>query len=363
VRDARTGARYGRRMESPSPARLEVWRRERKILEGSPEDVLRAAREGRVRATDRIAVPGRGERLPPHAFAELATLVPGAEEAALRRNLRSLLVVDAVVGAVALAGAALLLATEEGSLRAVLTAMLVVAVLFVAPVYPLRRRLRELRAARARGIVPGVTVPRTTGDAGLDALLRERPVATQALTALVVASSLAAFASPAWMEALMKVNARIAAGEWWRLVTVALVHGGLAHLAFNALALWSLGPLAEVFYGRARFLAIFLLGTALATMASMAYTDADGVGASGGVFAIVGAVLVFALRGRGVVPEPLRARLLRDMAWIVGVNLVFGFSVGYVDNAAHVGGLVGGAVVGAALGPRASLRPLVGRRR
>jgi rhomboid protease GluP len=237
-----------------------------------------------------------------------------------------------------------------------------VAVLFVAPVFPLRRRLRELRAARARGIVPGVTVPRTTGDPGLDALLRETPLATRALTAIVVASSVAAFLSPAWADALMKVNARIAAGEWWRLVTVALVHGGLAHLAFNAFALWSLGPLAEVFYGRLRFVAIFLLGTAFATTASMAYTSADGVGASGGVFAIVGAVLVFALRGRGLVPEPLRARLLRDMAWIVGVNLLFGFSVGYVDNAAHVGGLVAGAIVGAALGPRPALRAAIGRR-
>jgi rhomboid protease GluP len=98
-------------------------------------------------------------------------------------------------------------------------------------------------------------------------------------------------------------------------------------------------------------------------VASVAFTEKDAVGASGGVFAIVGAVLVLGLRGRGLLPEPVRRRLVLDMLWIVGVNVLFGFTVPYVDNAAHLGGLAAGAALGAALGPDPELRRLLGARR
>jgi rhomboid protease GluP len=195
-----------------------------------------------------------------------------------------------------------------------------------------------------------VNVPGPTRDPDLEARPRRKPFVARALTVAIVASSLVAFAVPEYLFALAKVNERILRGEWWRLVTVALVHGGLLHLAFNAFALWQLGTLAEMVYGRGRLIAIFVLGTALATTASLVYTEGNGVGASGGVFAIVGAILVFALRARGTIPEPIRKRLVIDMTWIVGVNVLFGLSVPYVDNAAHLGGLAAGAAIGAALG-------------
>jgi membrane associated rhomboid family serine protease len=345
-------------MEAGSGGRIEVWRGARKVLEGTRDEILGAAREGRIRHSDRIAAPGVPERVPPHAFAELGRLVPGAEEAGARRMLRSLLVFAAIGGVLLLFVAGVAIATgAQGRL------LLGGLILFVAPIFPLRRRVRQLAALRAQGIVPGVNARRTTGHPGLDALLRRRPVLTQALTVLVVATSVAAFALGDLAFALAKVNDRILAGEWWRLVTVALVHGSIPHLAFNALALWSLGGLAEAFYGRARLAAILVLGTALATVASVAWTEANAVGASGGVFAVVGAVLVFGLRARGLLPEPVRRRLVLDMLWIVAVNVTFGFTVPYVDNAAHLGGLAAGAALGAALGPDPDLRRLLGTRR
>ena len=186
---------------------------------------------------------------------------------------------------------------------------------------------------------------------------RARPVVARVLTVAIVAVSAAAFLLPELgiVDALAKANDRILAGEWWRLVTVALVHGGALHLAFNAFALWQLGSLAEVLYGRGRFAAVFLLGTAAATLASVAWTPGRAVGASGGVFAVVGALLVFGLRARGAVPDFAR-RLVREMTWIVAINVLFGFTVQYVDNAAHLGGLAAGAALGAALGPAARFR-------
>jgi rhomboid protease GluP len=194
----------------------------------------------------------------------------------------------------------------------------------------------------------------------LDLLLRRRPVITWSATALIVGTSLMAFALPDQVLALRlaKVNQRILAGEWWRLLTVALVHGSLLHLFFNAYALYNLGGLVERLYGRARYLVLLVVGTAAATAASVAWTPAPAVGASGGIFALVGALLVLGLSRRSALPEPVRRRLLRDMAWIAALNLALGATIPYVDNAAHVGGLVAGLALGGLLGPAAEVRRL-----
>ena len=150
----------------------------------------------------------------------------------------------------------------------------------------------------------------------------------------------------------------LVAGPWWRLLTVALVHGSPLHLFFNAYALYSLGGLAERLYGRARFGAVLAVGTAAATVASLLWTPAPAVGASGGIFAVVGALLVLGPSGRSALPDPIRRRLLRDMAWMSAVNLALGATIPYVDNAAHVGGLVAGLALGAVLGPAREMRRL-----
>ncbi|HEU4384981.1 MAG TPA: rhomboid family intramembrane serine protease [Anaeromyxobacteraceae bacterium] len=191
-------------------------------------------------------------------------------------------------------------------------------------------------------------------------MLQRRPVVTWAVAALIVATSLLAFVLPdeALALRLAKVNRRILAGEWWRLLTVALVHGSLLHLFFNAYALLSLGGLVERLYGRARFGLLLVVGTAAATVASLVWTPAPAVGASGGIFALVGALLVLGLRRRSALPDFVRRKLLRDMAWIAAVNLALGATIPYVDNAAHVGGLAAGIALGALLGPAPEVRRL-----
>lgn len=173
--------------------------------------------------------------------------------------------------------------------------------------------------------------------------------ATRALLALIVPVSVAGLFFPGVTGLLAKVNDRLLAGELWRLVTPALVHGSGLHLLVNAMALNQVGRLAELFYGPGRFLAVFVVGTAGATLASVAWTEAPSVGASGGLFAVVGALLAFGVRERGL-PEELRKRLVRDELFVIGVNLAFGLMVPYVDNAAHLGGLATGFAAAWVLG-------------
>lgn len=130
--------------------------------------------------------------------------------------------------------------------------------------------------------------------------------------------------------------------EPWRLVSYGLLHGNLVHLTFNAVALWGLGRLAEVVYGPTRMLALFfgsvLGGGALSQLGSAPLA----VGASGGVFGLMGALAVFGLRGRAEMPRRLRHVFTRQMVpWIV-LNLVIGAALPFIDNLGHLGGLVTG---------------------
>lgn len=151
-------------------------------------------------------------------------------------------------------------------------------------------------------------------------------------------------------------------GDTWRLLTAMFLHGGIVHLALNMYVLAFTAPRVEHEFGTARMLAIYLAGGLLASCASVLWgewrstpDDPAGlltvsVGASGAVMALFGSLLT-AL----VLPPPRFAHLPAaqrpgiDMGLIqvVVINLAMGSLVAGVDQAAHVGGLLGGIVVGA----------------
>jgi rhomboid protease GluP len=180
------------------------------------------------------------------------------------------------------------------------------------------------------------------------------PIATYAILAITVGigiSSLAPASAELWIVNLALVKDAVAAGEWWRLVTVTLVHGGLLHLAFNMYALWIVGPIIESLYGVPRFLGIYLLTAAAGSAASYVFTDAPvAVGASGAVFGLFGTLLV-----ADRVHKPMLTRSARNLTMQIGmliaINLVLGFSIPGIDNAAHIGGLLAGAWLGFLLVP------------
>jgi rhomboid protease GluP len=147
-------------------------------------------------------------------------------------------------------------------------------------------------------------------------------------------------------------------GEPWRLVTNFFLHFGALHLFMNMFALWSAGPVVERIYGPVRMLALYLFAGVTASVASMAvHPQVVSAGASGAVFGVYGALGAFLLRHRGTVPKLALSRLGQVAGSFIVYNVIFGFTVPAIDNAAHLGGLAGGALAGAWLS-----RPLVGPR-
>jgi membrane associated rhomboid family serine protease len=134
----------------------------------------------------------------------------------------------------------------------------------------------------------------------------------------------------------------VAHGDWWQVVTSLFTHEQALHIGFNMLALYFLGPMLENVLGRARFLALYLVSGLLGSAAVMLLSNAHAptLGASGAIFGLMGALAVIALKVRGQVQSILM--------WI-GLNLAFTFTVGGISWQGHIGGLVGGAVLGAAM--------------
>ena len=130
--------------------------------------------------------------------------------------------------------------------------------------------------------------------------------------------------------------------EWYRLVTVALVHDNSStipiHLAFNMLALHSLGTPIETFLGRSKFLIIFFVSLIGGSIASAMFLGYNGysIGASGAVFGLFGAWAVISKRIGAEV---------KSVLVIIGLNFVLGFTIGGVDWRAHLGGLIAGYAV------------------
>ena len=128
--------------------------------------------------------------------------------------------------------------------------------------------------------------------------------------------------------------------EPWRMLTTALVHGSILHVLLNMYTLWILGQILEPMLGRARFFSLYLL-SGLAGSLGVLFLANPGqpvVGASGAIFGLMGAFLVIQRRLGGSSTQLLI---------LVGINLVIGFLPGLnIAWQAHVGGLIGGAVLG-----------------
>ena len=131
-------------------------------------------------------------------------------------------------------------------------------------------------------------------------------------------------------------------GQWYRLFTVALMHDQVSdipyHLAFNVLALHSLGSQIESVLGKSKFFIIFFVSLLAGSLTSAYFLPFNGysIGVSGAVFGLFGAILVMGRRyGIG----------MQAVLVTVGINLAIGFTVPGIDWRAHVGGLIGGALV------------------
>ena len=137
-------------------------------------------------------------------------------------------------------------------------------------------------------------------------------------------------------------------GQWWRLLTCLFIHGGLLHIAFNMWCLWDLGRLAESVYGHWTFAIVYLLSGLSASIGSIVWNPVVlSVGASGAIFGIAGALIASFYLGEFSLPKAAVSGMLRSVVVFVGYNLFFGAVIARTDNAAHIGGLVMGLLLGA----------------
>lgn len=159
---------------------------------------------------------------------------------------------------------------------------------------------------------------------------------------------------PNYIEVLytfgMKSNFDILNGEVWRLFTAMFLHIGAIHLISNLIGLLMLGPIIEGHFGHWRFAAIYLLGGLLGSIASFAFSPALSAGASGAIFGLLGATLLYFYRFRENFGRQGRD-ILQSMFVVLVLNLFVGVSANNVDNWGHVGGLVGGFLMTAGLLP------------
>jgi rhomboid protease GluP len=152
-------------------------------------------------------------------------------------------------------------------------------------------------------------------------------------------------------------------GQWWRLLTYMFLHGGLMHVAFNMWCLWNLGALSESLYGRWTFAAVYVISGIGAGLASVAWNPSVlSVGASGAIFGLAGALIASFYLGEFSLPRVAIGGTLRSLLIFAGFNLFFGSVVGGIDNAAHIGGLVTGLILGAAIARIAPQHDNPGRR-
>lgn len=138
-------------------------------------------------------------------------------------------------------------------------------------------------------------------------------------------------------------------GQWWRLLTNCFLHIGIFHLLMNMYALLYIGVLLEPLIGKTRFLWAYLLTGITASVASLWWHDLTiSAGASGAIFGMYGVFL--AMLTTNLIEKETRKPLLTSIGIFVGYNLIYGLD-GSIDNAAHIGGLVGGLLIGYALLP------------
>jgi membrane associated rhomboid family serine protease len=171
-----------------------------------------------------------------------------------------------------------------------------------------------------------------------------------AATVIVSLSAMLSREGAFLFEAFQLDKGAVAAGEYWRLWTVTLLHGSPLHLFFNMYALYLAGPIVERWYGSLTLLVLYLVCAAAGSVGSFVFGgNAPSVGASGAVFGLFG-VLLAAGRFHKPVDRQSRA-LVSQLGMLIIINIAFGFAVRGIDNAAHLGGLAAGVWLGAMLPP------------
>lgn len=135
----------------------------------------------------------------------------------------------------------------------------------------------------------------------------------------------------------------------WRLLFSNYLHAGIIHIGFNMWCLWNLGALAERIFTPWTYLLIYTAcGLSGSLMSAWWHPHVVGVGASGAIFGLAGALIAALYLGRLPIPNEAINGTKKSLLSFAGYNLLFGAAIPGIDNSAHVGGLLAGLILGAA---------------
>lgn len=177
------------------------------------------------------------------------------------------------------------------------------------------------------------------------------PIVTYLLIAINVIIYFASVLAGSYNEILSKfaISAPlIRGGQYYRLLTGCFLHGNIFHLAFNCYALYVIGTQMESYLGKAKYLIIYLFSGISGALFSMIFgsPNALSIGASGAIFGLMGSMVYFGFHYRVFLGNVIKSQIIP----LIVLNLAIGFLSNGIDNAAHVGGLVGGMLSTMALG-------------
>lgn len=138
-----------------------------------------------------------------------------------------------------------------------------------------------------------------------------------------------------------KLNVLIDRGQVWRFLTCAFLHGGFFHIAFNMYALKIIGVEAEYAFGKVKYIIIYLISAIGASIFSYVFNpDSISVGASGAIFGLFGAMIIFGIKNK----DKIGKGYIINLAQVVIINIIIGITLSNIDNSAHLGGLIFGAI-------------------
>lgn len=188
------------------------------------------------------------------------------------------------------------------------------------------------------------------------------------LTMLQTSGSPFSLLAPLPNEVLLRFGAKLnyfiqTQHQWWRFVTPMFLHVNLLHLLVNMYSLWIVGPYVERLYGSAKFVFFWVMTGIAGVFASyltvrpsvgggslsrfiFKASDDPSAGASGALFGMVGVLFVFGIKFRHELPEGFKRAFGTGLLPMILMNLFIGYTLrGFIDNAAHLGGLVSGAAL------------------
>lgn len=135
-------------------------------------------------------------------------------------------------------------------------------------------------------------------------------------------------------------------GDWWRLVSAMFLHGGTTHLLMNMFSLYIVGRGAEIYFDTKSYLSIYFFSGIIGGLVSLyIHPVSVGVGASGAIFGLFGALAGFFLAHRDKIASHSKA-FMKDFGVIIAINLVIGLMIPSIDVSAHIGGLIVGVIGG-----------------